>query len=127
MNIKEWWKDPSIMADYMPPEWEEAIECWAQQISDDIDDEILKKIIRETEMEKIEGDVKISKQIYLNLLIAEMKLYRLEAGGVDNWNWYGESLNPDGEPDFDEMETEIIKYVKDMKGCPKELKECQNQ
>jgi hypothetical protein len=65
-------------------------------------------------MEKIKGHVKIPKQYYAKLLVGEMQLNRLEAGGVDNWEWYGESLNPDDEPDFDEMETNIIKHVKEM-------------
>lgn len=65
-------------------------------------------------MEKIEGKVTITKQKYADLLIADMKLNRLECGGVDNWEWYGESLNPDDEPDFCEAEEDIIRQVKEM-------------
>jgi len=39
--------------------------------------------------------IKITKEEYLRMSIAEEQLSRLEAGGVDNWNWYGESLNDD--------------------------------
>ncbi len=30
---------------------------------------------------------------YIDLLIDQEKLSRLEEGGVDNWEWYSESLN----------------------------------
>ena len=36
--------------------------------------------------------VTITQQEYAELLIAADKLRRLENGGVDNWEWYGESL-----------------------------------
>jgi hypothetical protein len=65
-------------------------------------------------MEKIEGNITIPKQKYTKLLIAEMKLNRLESFGVDNWEWYGESLNPEGEPDIDEAEEKIIEYVRGL-------------
>ena len=52
----------------------------------------------------MEGNVTITKKHYLQLQINSEELTRLEAGGVDNWDWYGESLNPDGEPDMDEFE-----------------------
>lgn len=35
----------------------------------------------------------ISKEEYENLLDRNRKLSALEAGGVDNWEWYGESLS----------------------------------
>lgn len=34
----------------------------------------------------------LSKQRMDELILAERKLDALEAGGVDNWEWYGESL-----------------------------------
>jgi hypothetical protein len=40
----------------------------------------------------------------LQLQIDSETLTRLEAGGVDNWDWYDESLNPDNEPDMDKFE-----------------------
>ncbi len=36
--------------------------------------------------------VTITKLEYEDLLDAEAKLSALEAGGVDNWEWYGDSL-----------------------------------
>ena len=51
--------------------------------------------------------IKISKEEYLRLRMAELQLDRLEVGGVDNWEWYGESLNPDGEDDLDTVEKEL--------------------
>jgi len=43
------------------------------------------------------SEVTISKEDYVDLLVASEKLSRLECGGVDNWEWYGESLNPKGD------------------------------
>lgn len=47
--------------------------------------------------------MKITKQRYLELLRSEEILSRLEADGVDNWEWYGESLNPQGELSIREL------------------------
>jgi hypothetical protein len=56
--------------------------------------------------------MEISKEEYYRLKCAELKLGMLEVGGVDNWDWYGESLNPDGEKSFsdlcDELKAEIL-------------------
>lgn len=35
----------------------------------------------------------ISESRLRDLLYAEAKLNALEAGGVDNWEWYGDSIN----------------------------------
>lgn len=52
--------------------------------------DVLKTI---SEMEKIKDSNKtISKEEYEDLLDRDRKLSALEAGGVDNWEWYGESL-----------------------------------
>jgi hypothetical protein len=51
-----------------------------------------------------EGNITISKKLYLQLQIDSEILTRLDTGGVDNWEWYGESLNPDDKPDLDEFE-----------------------
>lgn len=59
------------------------------------------------------GEITISKQEYRRLLIADEKLHRLEAGGVDNWDWYGESLNPEGSLSMYEIETKICNDFKD--------------
>lgn len=45
--------------------------------------------------------VSMPRSKYLALLNADEKLNRLEAGGVDNWVGYGESLNPDEGEDCD--------------------------
>ena len=36
--------------------------------------------------------VKIEQRKLINLLEAYFKLAALESGGVDNWEWYGDSL-----------------------------------
>jgi hypothetical protein len=38
-------------------------------------------------------DVTISADYYLDLIRAELILAALEAGGVDNWDWYGDSVD----------------------------------
>lgn len=56
---------------------------------------------------KIEIDV----ERYVELLVIEESMARLDSGGVDNWDWYWESLNPDDEPDMEEFEDALrIKY-----------------
>ena len=52
----------------------------------------------------MEDTVTITKEQYLQTRIDCEILNRLEAGGVDNWEWYGDSLNPDGQPDLDVFE-----------------------
>lgn len=54
------------------------------------------------------SNITITKERYLDLLICEMELSRLENGGVDNWAWYGDSLNPPGETSYDE-EIELLR------------------
>jgi hypothetical protein len=55
----------------------------------------------------MEGNITIPKKLYLRLQVDSEILNRLKAGGVDNWAWYGESLNPDGESDLDEFEEDF--------------------
>lgn len=43
-----------------------------------------------------ESEALISMERYKELLAAERKLLCLEAGGVDNWEWYSESLQDCG-------------------------------
>jgi len=40
--------------------------------------------------------VTITKQEYLDLLKSQKKLEALESGGVDNWEWYYQSLQDAG-------------------------------
>lgn len=50
--------------------------------------------------------MEISKQRYIDLRCAEAKLACLEAGGVDDWEWYGESLEDYDEQSFrEELQT----------------------
>ena len=50
--------------------------------------------------------ITISKKEYLSLLVTAEVLTRLEIGGVDNWEWYGESLNNDDLIDLDTWKTQ---------------------
>ena len=43
----------------------------------------------------------IPKNKFADLLRDSDKLSRLECGGVDNWDWYGESLN---DPSYEEIQ-----------------------
>lgn len=60
------------------------------------------------------GNVTITKEEYLRLRNSELRLDRLEAGGVDNWEWYGESLNPDGEDGLDIVEKKLKSEIEKM-------------
>ena len=62
----------------------------------------------------MEGNVKISKAEYLSLRLSVEKLAMLEAGGVDNWEWYGESLWPSDGETFDDVQLQIEKEVTEM-------------
>lgn len=61
----------------------------------------------------MEGNVVISKERYLSLLKNEAFLDCLKAGGVDNWEGYGESLHPDDEKSiydiYQDLELEVRK------------------
>lgn len=50
----------------------------------------------------------ISLKRYKELLDSEKKLHALEAGGVDNWQWYSESLQQHGYFDDNEESEEDI-------------------
>lgn len=60
----------------------------------------------------------VDENILAELLREEQKLKLLENGGVDNWEWYGDSLNPnndiiDGDITYEEImnmsDNEVIK------------------
>ncbi len=51
--------------------------------------------------------MEITKEESCRLKCAELKLNMLEAGGVENLDWYGESLNPDGEKGFSDLPDEL--------------------
>ena len=48
---------------------------------------------------------------FFRIMLDSMKLELLERGGVDNWEWFGESLNPDNEAPFEEKEEELKKEL----------------
>ena len=60
----------------------------------------------------MKGMIKITKAAYASLRKADAKLSLLTAGGVDNWEWYDASLNPDGEPSYSTICDEIDEEVK---------------
>ena len=45
----------------------------------------------------------IPKNEFADLLRDSDKLNRLECGGVDNWDWYGESLNDQSYEEIQDM------------------------
>ena len=45
----------------------------------------------------------IPKNEFADLLRDSNKLNRLECGGVDNWDWYGESLNDQSYEEIQDM------------------------
>lgn len=48
------------------------------------------------------GKVTISADLYNQLVAAQRELNALHAGGVDNWEWYSDSLRDAGLFDDDE-------------------------
>lgn len=54
-----------------------------------------------------------------SLLRKEWKLAALENGGVDNWDWYGESLFPDEGETYEDIENksdeELLKNYEKVK------------
>jgi hypothetical protein len=56
-------------------------------------------------------DITISADEYLRLKCSDARLMLLEIGGVDNWEWYGDSLNPDGEESINEIEDRLKKEI----------------
>ena len=64
-----------------------------------------------------EKKVIISTRELAQLLTASNKLAALEAGGVDNWEWYGESLR-DYEKEFGDIDVisdEVIEKYQEIK------------
>jgi len=51
--------------------------------------------------------VTISKKEYFELKLAEAMLTLLQFGGVDNWDWYGDSLHPDDTDSIDDIEKDL--------------------
>lgn len=51
--------------------------------------------------------LELTEERYKYLLVCEEQLKRLEAGGVDNWDWYHESLNPKDSPSMEEFEESL--------------------
>jgi hypothetical protein len=58
--------------------------------------------------------VKMKRKRLVDLLKAETELLLLESGGVDNWSWYSESLNPEGEEDYFERMDNIDRMVSNL-------------
>ncbi len=52
--------------------------------------------------------ITITEDEYIRLKVDSETLRRLEVGGVDNWEWYGESLNQDDEESIEEFEEKLI-------------------
>ena len=46
----------------------------------------------------------IPKNEFASLLRDSDRLRRLEYGGIDNWEWYGESLNAETDPSYKEIQ-----------------------
>jgi hypothetical protein len=69
--------------------------------------------INGTEVEEIANKthVIISKKEYFDLLVCKETLNRLESGGVHHWDWYSESLYPDGEKSICFFEKKLKKEI----------------
>lgn len=65
------------------------------------------------EYQKIIDDmcITVTKLEYFRLRVIAEKLHLLETGGVDNWDWYGESLNPDEGETLEQAEERLRKEI----------------
>lgn len=56
-----------------------------------------------------EEKITITKGEYYDLRLVDAKMDLLDAGGVDNWDWYGESLFPEDDDmaTLDEIEEQL--------------------
>lgn len=65
--------------------------------------------------------IEIPKMEYFNLRQDSEKLSRLEQGGVENWNWYGDSVHGSDKQDWDEfveeLREEIYPHIKTNRGA----------
>jgi len=60
-------------------------------------------------------DIKISASEHAKMMRQIAKLYALEAGGVDNWEWYDESLKCwNYENELAELSSEMIDSINDF-------------
>ena len=53
----------------------------------------------------------LSEEELLSLLKYEAKLIALENGGVDNWEWYGESIHESEDWDEEISDWNVSKYL----------------
>jgi len=56
--------------------------------------------------------IEIELDEYISLRKSELKLGFLECGGVDNWSWYGDAVEPVGEPSLDDEIDELVSEIK---------------
>ena len=62
----------------------------------------------------MEGEVTISKDRYFRLRKSEIKLMLLEAGGVDSWEWYEDSLFSEFGEGYDELCEQEEQRIKNL-------------
>lgn len=62
-------------------------------------------------MSGVKKTITIPLEKYIQLLLDEEQLYRLDIGGVDNWEWYGEAMYPEDRLDMEDFERELRKEL----------------
>lgn len=58
-----------------------------------------------------EGTITISLDDYISLLVDEERMRRLEANGVDNWNFYDDAMFPHDGPNMEDFEIDLRKRL----------------
>lgn len=56
-------------------------------------------------------NITIGREEYLRLRLDSELLGFLQGGGVDSWEWYGDSLNPDDGPSYSEVKKRLTKEI----------------
>jgi len=59
----------------------------------------------------MEEMITITKEQYFNFRVSEAKLNYLEDSGVDNWDWFGDALNPEDEESFSDYKKRLRKEI----------------
>ncbi len=63
------------------------------------------------ELAKRSTQYTITKEEYASLIKSKAKLEMLEASGVDCWEWYDDSLNPEGEKSYSDLCEQIDRDI----------------
>jgi hypothetical protein len=59
----------------------------------------------------VPNEITITKEDYFQLMCDSLRLSMLQNAGVNNWEWYGEAFNPEGEEDYNAQYKELRRDI----------------